>query len=242
MRSKNVTIWVIAIAAMLVLLGPLAGQSRGDFVLLNDEQLTVNSFHSRGTLFDRSRAFIVPGGYMSELNAYSYSVVDMSGGGVGGLYAFDSSTVNISGGNTSGLSASNSSTVNISGGNMSSLSAYDFSNVNICGGYVGGLNACNSSAIDISGGQVDNLNALNSSTVTFYGQNFRVSGGLILDGERVLGLGTLSGEWMDGTRWGINIRSNQPTATILAVPEPATLLLLGLGVPIISGLRRKSWQ
>lgn len=229
MKSKNVTILVIAIANMLVLLGPLAGQSRGDFVLLDDEQLTVNSSHSRGTLFDRSRAFIVPGGYISDLNAYSYSVVDMSGGGVGGLYAFDSSTVNISGGNTSGLSAVAFSTVNISGGYVYGLNAYGSSAMDISGGGVGGLNAWNSSAIDISGGQVDNLNALDSSTVTFYGQNFRVSGGLILDGERVLGLGTLSGEWMDGTRWGINIRSNQPTATILAVPEPATLLLLGFG-------------
>jgi len=73
----------------------------------------------------------------------------------------------------------------------------------------------------ISGGSVSNLSAYNSSTVTFYGQNFRVGVGLVFDGERVLGTGMLIGEWMDGTRWAVNITTNEPTATILAIPESA---------------------
>jgi len=51
-----------------------------------------------------------------------------------------------------------------------------------------------------------------------------------------LGTGTLSGEWLDGTPWTVNILSNYPTARILAIPEPATFLLLGLGAVM---LRRK---
>jgi hypothetical protein len=57
--------------------------------------------------------------------------------------------------------------------------------------------------------------------VTFYGQNFRVGGGLVFYGEQVLGTGILSGEWVDGTRWAVRITGNEPTATILAIPESA---------------------
>jgi len=39
-----------------------------------------------------------------------------------------------------------------------------------------------------------------------------------------LGTGILSGEWMDGTRWVVNIAQNPSTATILAIldsePKP----------------------
>jgi hypothetical protein len=79
---------------------------------------------------------------------------------------------------------------------------------------------------NISGGFIGRLNALYTSTVTFYGRNFLVSGGLILDGERVLGTGVLSGEWMDGTPWSVKIEQNEPTAIILAIPEPTRILTI----------------
>jgi hypothetical protein len=239
MRSRKTTIWVIAIAAMLMLLGPLAGQSRGDFVLWDDQQITVNSHHNQGNLYDTSRAFIVPGGSVTDLFAEDFSAVGVSGGSVYFLYACDSSVVDVSGGSMSDLEAWNSSTVDISGGSVNYLCARDSTAVDISGGTVSWLDAHNSSIVNISGGSVSNLWACDFSAVILYGQNFRVGGGLVFDGERVLGLGTLSGEWMDGTPWTTNIAYNETTATIWAIPEPATLLLLGLGVPIISGLRKK---
>jgi len=90
--------------------------------------------------------------------------------------------------------------------------------------------------VDISDGYVSELRAEGYSEVTFYGRDFRVGGGLTLDGDRVLGTGMLSGEWFDGAGWVMNITSHAPTATILAIPEPATLLLLGLGAVMV---RRK---
>jgi hypothetical protein len=86
---------------------------------------------------------------------------------------------------------------------------------------------------------MNDLWACNSSVVTFYGRDFGLGTGLTWDGNRVLGLGTLSGEWMDGTRWATNIAYNETTATIRVIPEPATLLLLGLGAVM---LRRKLFK
>jgi hypothetical protein len=270
MKRQSIHLFVVAV---MTLIGPLAQKGRGDFILYNDEQLTVNSSHSRGLLYDMSRAFIVLGGRVDYLYAYDSSTVGVSGGRVDYLYAYDSSTANISGGSmdrlyaynsstvgvsggsvgylyahnsstanisggsvyflyadnsrvvdisggsVSGLSACDSSTVSISGGSVNSFCAYNSSTVNISGGSVNPLDASNSSVVDISGGTITNLNARDSSIVTFYGQNFRVGAGLTFDGERVLGTGILSGEWMDGKRWAVNITTNPPTATILAIPE-----------------------
>jgi hypothetical protein len=58
-------------------------------------------------------------------------------------------------------------------------------------------------------------------------------------GERVLGTGLLSGEWFDGTRWTVNIQTNASGATILAIPEPATLSLLALGGLAVMRRRRR---
>jgi hypothetical protein len=200
---------------VLALLGPLAQKGRGDFVLLNDEQLTVNSYHYQGTLFDTSHVFIVPGGSVHTLGACNYSVVDISGGSILDLNAYNFSAVEISGGNVNTLDTYNSSTASISGGSITGLYPHD------------------SSTVGISGGSITQLAAYDYSVVTLYGQNFCVGGGLAFDGERVLGTGILSGEWMDGTRWVVNILTNRLTATILAIPEPATLLLLGLGAVMV---------
>ena len=54
---------------------------------------------------------------------------------------------------------------------------------------------------------------------TFIGRDFHVGDGLSLDGDRVRGTGNLNGEWVDGTRWVVNIEAN--SSTILAVtPAP----------------------
>jgi hypothetical protein len=67
---------------------------------------------------------------------------------------------------------------------------------------------------------VSTLEASGYSVVTFYGQNFSVGDGLFLFGDRVMGTGMLSGEWMDGTPWTVNIKPNVLTATILVIPGP----------------------
>jgi len=74
----------------------------------------------------------------------------------------------------------------------------------------------------VSGGWIkDYLAVWDSSQVNMSGRSIgswlTASGSLVLNGERVLGTGILSGEWMDGTRRVVNIAQNPPTATILAI-------------------------
>ena len=170
-QNSLIARYCLAAVVLLALLGPLPGESRGDFVLQGDEQLTVSSPHNQGILFDRSRVLIVSGGSVNVLGAYGLSTVSISGGSVyGTLSAYDSSTVNTAG-SIGRLNAYHSGAVGVFGGSISSLYAYDSSTVNISGGSVSGsLNAKNSSAVNISAGYVRNsLLAYDSSAVAISG-------------------------------------------------------------------------
>jgi len=179
----------------------------------------------------------ITGGYVSYLDAYGSSTVNISGERVSQQFiAHDSSTVNMSGGLVSRLYATGSGTVNFSGGSAGNISANTTSTVNISGGSVRYLAANGTSAVNISGGSVGHLAgdgayglySCDSSTISLHGQDFIIVTGLSLDGDKVLGTGILSGKWLDGTPWTVNIMQNDPGATILAIPEPATLSLLAL--------------
>jgi len=205
---------VIVAVAALVLAGWSAGTARGDFTLWNDELLTVNTSHSLGTLFDRSRASLISGAWVGNLYSYNFSTVGICGGsavGMSNLYAYDSSTVNISWGqvnhnlycyDTSAVNmsagpagalpsvtylfANNSSAVNISAGSVYQCAANDSSHVTISGGRVGNqLYASDTSTVDVSGGTVSGvLYATGTSVVT-------VSGGQV-DSLGVIDTGTVS--------------------------------------------------
>jgi hypothetical protein len=171
--------------------------------------------------------------------------VAVSGGSVNYLYAYNTSTVAVSGGAAwakpclvNYLYAYDSSTADISGGSVSYLYAY--STADISGGSVTRLYAYNTGTADISGGSVNYLYAYNTSTVTLHGYDFRATAGLTLDGDKVLGTGILTGRWSpDGTLWAITISAHNSGATILAIPEPATLSLLALGGLALLRRRRR---
>jgi len=183
----------------------------------------------------------ISGGAVPYLYAYATSTVEMSGGGVGYLFAEDTATVDISGGQVSSLNAEDTNTVDISGGQVTSLYAKDTSTVDVSGGTVSSLYAYDTNIVDISGGTVSSLYAYRTSTVTLHGYDFRTTAGLTLDGDRVLGTGTLTGKWygQDDTMWIMTISGHSASATIRIVPEPATLTLLTLGGLAILRRRRK---
>lgn len=241
----------MAVALINVSAQKCLGDSLYNFTLHDNNQLVVNSYHHSGTLYDTSSVFIVSGGYVGTLNTYnsssanffsggdvsslyahSSSYVNFYGGSLSLLYAYDSSFVNVSSESVGGIGSIvtfNSSSANVSSGNVYYLYAYDSSFVNVSGGSLNTLRVHYSGSVNVSGGSVDYLYACDSGSIIFYGRNFGINGKLIPGGEQVLGTGTLTGEWMDGTQWMINILRNDPTAVVRVVPEPATLLLLGLG-------------
>ena len=279
--------FAVLVAAVLCA-GWLAGTARADFTLYGNEQLTVNTFHQQGWLYDQSKAWLVSGGEVNSLlRTYDDSTVDMSDGRIGFLETYGNSTVDISGGSlgifthdgsrvtvtggsvktvyTSGHSSvdfacgpsgsadvgivfvNDASTLTLSAGHLGSrIMAFDDSDVRITGGSVddrvsaednatmtisGGdlycLETWHDSVVDLSGGSVDFIRA-HGGNMTIHGKDFILVGGLLLEGDRVLGTGVLSGKWFDGTAWAIPIPVHEAGATILAVPEPATLALLAL--------------
>lgn len=157
-----------------------------------------------------------------DLQTWNYGTVDMSGGSVYILQARDTSAVTISGGSVWEFNVDAAVTVDISGGSVTDH-----------------LYAQGNSTVNLSGGSMSNLWASGTSAVTFHARDFYLGSGLSLDGDRVLGTGILGGEWFDGTSWTVNIGINDPGATIQAVPEPATMSLLALGLAGLFVRRRK---
>jgi hypothetical protein len=177
------------------------------------------------------------GGTFRSISGWDFSTVNVSGGALTNLWGYESSTVNISGGTFSdNVDAYGNSTMNISGGNFTydRIAATDSGMVNISGGIVScPILATGSSTVNISGGVFsDTLYAAMSTTVYIHGKNFNLP-----LGEITALTGTLTGTLDSGDAIQIPFIRDEGTAVIL-VPEPATLLFLGLGGLIIS--RRKT--
>ncbi|MCX7424652.1 MAG: hypothetical protein NTW96_03340 [Planctomycetia bacterium] len=159
-------------------------------------------------------------GTISSLHAYDSSTVDVSGGTISGyLRGYTSSAVDISGGSVEHVELDDASRVSISGGATFTLTAYDSNAVEMSGGSVGLLQILGDTTLDIWGGRIDNgLHSYSSSVVTFTVKDFRLGGGLALDGDRLLGTGILSGQWADGTeRWAIDIATNDGAGIFVSV-------------------------
>jgi len=171
-------------------------------------------------------------GSLYDLKAYHSSTMDISGGSVGSLQAYDTTTVGISGGDFSWVAAYDNSTANISGASIQNLHTFNSSTIDISGGSVIWLRAKDSSKVNISAVNISGyLTAEDDSTVIFDGYDFTLSQGLSwdIDSQTILGTGFLSGKWFGQTEaWTIQIDRNDPTATIMAIPEPATLVFLSL--------------
>jgi hypothetical protein len=163
----------------------------------------------------------LPGGQIESLKAYNNSLINISGGYVGhDLFAYDSSTIYISGGTSTSypnLRAYNSSKIYISGGDIFyDLYANAGSNIYVSGGTIG-----------------EEIRAYAGSTITFIGQNFVFAGvnvgyGEFNTGGRASVRAPLSWTLPNGDQLNYQIYFEQGSSIIL-IPEPATLLMLGLG-------------
>jgi len=175
------------------------------------------------------------------------TIVDMSGGSVDYISTFDSSTLNMIGGRAE-MGAFDTSTINIFSGNLSGAVAWDNAEVNLfdcdysldlsvggsgianmTGGTVEYLSAGGSGIINLFAGLVtDSLNAWDSAAVNVYGYDLSktITGG-------VYGYGQMSGFWLDDTAFTIDFSTAETYSHINLVPEPGTLILMGLGMMIM---------
>jgi len=176
-----------------------------------------------------------------QLRAFGNSRVNISGGSIQNTsYAYDNSQVIISGGLMgAGLLTSDNSQVIISGGSMpNSLLTYGNSQIIISGGEILDLFAHDYSQVTVSGGSIENSIWAgrdswdnNNCTISFVGNNFAINGISIDYGEYN------RQDWISGTLTGTlangDFLNNEfyiyGDSRIVLIPEPATLLLLGLG-------------
>ena len=206
-------------------------------------------------LYGTTTVNVLNGGSIGgELEANSDSKVNISGGSIGdSVRAYDDSKVTVSGGTIgdggSGLSerlyAYGSSTVNVSGGSIGDdLLARNNSTVNVSGGSIGGsLIASQDSTVNVSGGSIGgNLLAKNDTTTTIFGTGFNFVDGDYSDGSS-LDSETLTGFLADGMAISNQVYINNSAKVTLAttaVPEPSSLVLLGIGTAgLCSRVRRR---
>jgi hypothetical protein len=163
----------------------------------------------------------IRGGHIDGLRGYGFSQVDITGGSVGWLLGFDSSRVNITGGSINDW-----------------LQSIYSNQTDIFGGSIESVYGCYSGRINIYGSSIHGeLRIWGECIIKIFGSGFAVDGQPFGYGEltNILGVGPwgeptrrltgtlLSGEFIDNDFYVGD------DARIVLIPEPATLLLLGLG-------------
>jgi hypothetical protein len=183
--------------------------------------------------------------------AASVSVVNVNGGSVGrGFIAESDSTININDGAVGrDFVAFTGSTVNIVGGTVGrNFNANSGSTINISGGTVSGdFDAASGSTVNITGGIIGSgFDAFAGSAINLIGFSFVLDGVDLAPGmtpddifpitDRDV---VLEGVLADGSPFSFDLNSNfsnfldffdpNATLTVTLVPEPGSLVLLGVG-------------
>ena len=196
----------------------------------------------------------ITGGTLNHMITRDYSQLDISGntttGNIlalgnseitvnclinGDLFMEDSSRVNIfSGGVQLSMTVEHDSQVTINGGMVSSGMAYDTSSIILNDGTAGELGARNYSEIHISGGVLSSFFwAMGSGKLVVSGTDFMVDGQSIEYGTYDTGGRDQVHGYLTGTLSNGDMINNDfylyDNATLVLIPEPCTILLLGLG-------------
>jgi len=248
------------VTALTALLAPV----RGQVPLVIDENTTIDTYvEERVQIVPGTKpptvVTVLEGGYLSGLELYGSSILDISGGHGHGT-AYDSSVINVLSGEmevqTQGSSrvnflggyaevseADGSSTWQVRGGSIDFLHALGSSAVYVSAGIHEMLIGHDTSRIHLSGGSVNMLRAGDPAGTSFPGPDsnviyiaggpFSYPYGRIPDPS-----GRLQGVLANGDPINALFETYEQ-ASIVLVPEPSSLLLLGLGAATLLWLHRR---
>jgi len=202
---------------------------------LNWDIYTDAVIDEAGYMYNRVRIYDMPpdqttvnmvGGRVDQMETFDTSILNIAGGTTYSLYAGHESFVTISRAKVFHILTWDNATVNFfEGGLATSLSARDSSTVNMAAGATRYLRAGESGTVNLYAGVVsDCLSAWDSGSVNIYGYGFNYdpTGG-DWDGGQVTGF------YLNGTPFAIDIYDADTFARTNLVPEPGSLILLSLG-------------
>ena len=174
--------------------------------------------------YDRSRVHML-GGQVTDLEHHGWGLYNdglcLSGGYINNLLAVTSMTY---------LNGTHVNHLCFEGYTRSLMSAGEVDELNVGGN----PDYFDYGWIDLVGGTIHTINDYSTgfvTTIIFHGYNFSLGPGLSLDGDRLLGSGILSGSplYHHVGHWYTQINQYNSDSRIFLLPEPATIVLLGLG-------------
>lgn len=185
------------------------------FVML---MVCINSAESKATIIDYS-SDLTSSDHYTDLEIYDsppmITIINNWGAGMKTLDAFDSCIINFYEGSSIVVNAYNSSTFNLHDGSVLSLIVFD------------------SSTINLFGSDVMSIGAFDASDINLYGYGFEYIPPESTDPFNIGNGGTLAGYWQNGNPFSILLNDSDNTTydhvNLITVPEPATMVLLGLG-------------
>ena len=201
-------------------------------------------------------SFTMSSGSAMNLAGFQDSTISLEGGVAEFMGAYGNSIMKMSGGSAKHITVNGTSFFSMTGGSTGytglDFRATEYSNVNISGGIFGGrITVLNDSIATVSGGSMPALRTRHNGIIRLEGTGFEVDGVPLENGDRLSDFGTLvelrsngdirdyykgqiSGYLADGSALDIpyyifNKGFYEGTGDIIIVPEPTSLLLLGLG-------------
>lgn len=241
---KKTMLLLIALAFLNVSPESIAGYGFGDGLSHTIDDGT----YAHDTLLLYSYADDIPGTHLDLID----------GGIVYKLVLRTHSTASISGGRVEHrLDVVDNSTVDIFSGWVGELWVYHEATVNMTSGGAMVITARDNAIVTMSGGDVvEGIFASRNGTIYLDGTNFQVNGTPLVNGDKLSDFvslienrrvgsiydyytGTITGTLADGTplhdKFEIhNVGMYEGTADIIIIPEPCSLLLLGIGVVIFN--------
>ena len=187
-----------------------------------------------GIVDDDSSVFVLGGASREQLRAFHNATITVSSGSINGLSGYNDSQISLSGGEVGNyVEMSGSSRFELSGGSLDGFfHVFERAQAFVSGGIITGR---------IEAGVNDGFH---TSVITIYGTGFNYPYGPIdipkvydEHYEYFYATGTLTGTLLNGDPINIGFRIYD-NASIVLIPEPASLLLMGLGGLLIR--KRKS--